>query len=82
MKKTAIDTNTNTEVADEDTQLTDEQAKQVIDAVEPLLNQNKKASKPRTVKPKSINLYNDQPLQVTLESGLIMKLTFTAPLPK
>ena len=66
----------------ESLELSDEEAKQVIDAVEPLIQQNKKASarsRPKNIKSKSINLYNDQPLQVTLENGVVMKLSFSNP---
>lgn len=71
----------NTEQA-ENAQLSAEEARKVIDAVEPLIQQNKKALRPKNLKAKSINLYNDQPLQVTLESGVVMTLNFTAPVPK
>jgi hypothetical protein len=60
---------------DENTQLSNEDAQRVIDAVEPLIITIKK----KIIKPKLINLYNDQPLQVTLENGCVMNLTFSNP---
>ena len=59
-------------------QLSDEDAQKVIEAVEPLIKQNKK----KTIKPKSINLYNEEPLHVTLENGHVVTFTFAMPIPR
>ena len=72
----------------ETTQLSNEDAQKVIDAVEPLIKTNMKRSikpqsiKPKSIKPKSINLDNEQPLHVTLENGNVMTFTSAASIPK
>ena len=69
------------EVANIDATLSDAEIKNVIDAVEPIIKK-KTSAKPKTIRTKAINLYNDQPLQVKLENGAVMTLSFSAPVPK
>ena len=69
------------EVANIDATLSDAEVKNVIDAVEPIIKK-KTSAKPKTIRTKAINLYNDQPLQVKLENGAVMTLSFSAPVPK
>ena len=57
-------------------ELADTEAEAVIQAVEPIL---KKYKKKKVIRPKSINLFRDQPLNVKLENGVTLTLNFAIP---
>ena len=57
-------------------ELADTEAEAVIQAVEPIL---KKCKKKKVIRPKSINLFRDQPLNVKLENGVTLTLNFAIP---
>jgi len=57
-------------------ELADIEAEAVIRAVEPIL---KKCKKKKVIRPKSINLFKDQPLNVKLENGVVLTLNFAIP---
>ena len=57
-------------------ELADTEAQAVIRAVEPIL---KKCKKRKMIKPKTINLFRDQQLNVKLENGITLSLNFAIP---
>ena len=57
-------------------ELSDAEAQAVIQAVEPIV---KKCKRKKVIRPKSINLFRDQPLNVKLENGITLSLHFASP---
>lgn len=58
------------------TELSDDEAHAVIHAVEPIV---KKFKRKPVIRPKSINLFKDQQLNVKLENGVTLSLSFAIP---
>jgi len=57
-------------------ELSDAEAHAVIHAVEPIV---KRCKRKAVIRPKPINLFKDQPLNVKLENGVILSLNFAIP---